>query len=148
MPSEQLSESSHSTSTGRRSNSSDNSSVVYKPSTDNESNRATPVSVSKFNPSVPENAQNNPERTDSPHDGEDGSPMRITPMRPLLRGYAATLTLPSRTSDVSHCDASLSDGEVSNLAPGALESHGGYMSEGGDSRANNTQLIRQQLVNG
>lgn len=136
MPSEQLSESS--TSTGRRSNSSDTS-VVFKPS-ESDSSRPTPP------PYKSEGEVNNHERCAD--DGDEGSPMRITPMRPLLRGYAATLTLPGRTSDMGQLDASLSDGELSGQSGvGGVDGFGGYMSEGGDPRGNGTQ-IRQQLVNG
>ncbi|XP_018575253.1 neuron navigator 3 isoform X2 [Anoplophora glabripennis] len=195
----QLSESSHSASTGHHSNSSE-SSVIYKPSSESGSehhniipNRKEPLTyitdVTEQSPPPP--APQTPkehvkhldknssaeketknisyhnistrEKLDLPkeesthhkkilnhinenptEEREDNTTLCIEPMRPLLRGYCSTLTLPSRQRhyqrvqpdggsdycEISLANGYLSDGEILRHT-GAMDIGDGYMSEGG-----------------
>lgn len=76
---------------------------------------------------------------------EEVDPVNVEPMRPLLRGYCSTLTLPSRRHyqrseldnggdycDISIANGYLSDGEVLRNLPNR-EICDGYISEGGSA---------------
>ncbi|KAJ8962047.1 hypothetical protein NQ314_005829 [Rhamnusium bicolor] len=178
----QLSESSHSASTGHHSNSSE-SSVIYKPSSESGSehhnvipNRKEPLTyitdVTEQSPPPP--APQTPKecvkhlekplrrnwtclktsncikkilnhiKESSTEEREENTTLCIEPMRPLLRGYCSTLTLPSRQRhyqrvqpdggsdycEISLANGYLSDGEILRNT-GAMDIGDGYMSEGG-----------------
>ncbi|KAF5274425.1 hypothetical protein FQR65_LT04341 [Abscondita terminalis] len=138
----QLSESSHSASTGQHSNSSE-SSVIYKPSSESGSehtniipNRKEPfeylTDISEHNHSnhiehisdKPLNRVNilvNHVREGSQGEDELVS-MNVEPMRPLFRGYCSTLTLPGRNrnygpvpdNSADYCEISLANGYLSD----------------------------------
>lgn len=115
----QLSESSHSASTGQHSNSSE-SSVIYKPSSESGSDHHNVIPNRKDPPSYiseevrakekPEAVETIPEekilnvrspyRDATQNNDEDALSMNIQPMQPLLRGYCSSTTLPSRSR---HC---------------------------------------------
>ncbi|KRT85586.1 hypothetical protein AMK59_732, partial [Oryctes borbonicus] len=93
------------------------------------------------------------------HGEEDG--INVEPMRPLLRGYCSTLTLPARPrhyprvqpdGGADYCEISLvngylSDGEVLRN-PAAREICDGYMSEGGAALyARRLQTMPAQMPN-
>ncbi|XP_057665931.1 protein sickie [Diorhabda carinulata] len=190
----QLSESSHSASTGHHSNSSE-SSVIYKPSSESGSechniipNRKEPInyitavtdqSPPPPAPQTPKDSSNeevkqqkidketnhisynnilNREKLDLPKETqkdiinhikdvyleEKDDNLSIEPMRPLLRGYCSTLTLPPRQRqyqrvqpdggsdycEISLANGYLSDGEILRNTV-AMDIADGYMSEGG-----------------
>ncbi|KAB0802708.1 hypothetical protein PPYR_04894 [Photinus pyralis] len=174
----QLSESSHSASTGHHSNSSD-SSVIYKPSSESGSehtniipNRKEPLEylsdVTEQNrhlDQIPEkplshiNIVVNHVREGSQGD-DDLVSMNVEPMRPLFRGYCSTLTLPGRsrnyatvpdTSDyceISLANGYLSDGEVLRN-PSSRDLCDGYMSEGGTALySRRLQAMPAHITNG
>lgn len=121
----QLSESSHSASTGQHSNSSE-SSVIYKPSSESGSEHPLPVIPNRKEPPgylnesadqpsppppappVPKEPQKSAEvvvkeaekplnnHVREPSQEEEPTSMNVQPMRPLLRGYVSNLTLPAR----------------------------------------------------
>jgi hypothetical protein len=190
----QLSESSHSASTGQHSNSSE-SSVIYKPSSESGSehhnvipNRKEPITyISEATEAPPfqefkekektlneENHQQNHysdnnfnnNRHNFVREGsqvdEDTPPLSIEPMRPLLRGYCSTLTLPPRQrhyqriqpdGGADYCEISLangylSDGEMLRNAP-SRDISDGYMSEGGSVLyARRLQTMPAHMPNG
>lgn len=198
----QLSESSHSASTGHHSNSSE-SSVIYKPSSESGSehhnvipNRKEPltyitdVTEQSPPPPAPQTPKEHAKHLDKPHNAsaeietknisyhdistrekldlpkeaesmhhkkilnhinenpadekDDNTTLCIEPMRPLLRGYCSTLTLPSRQRhyqrvqpdggsdycEITLANGYLSDGEILRHT-GGMDIGDGYMSEGG-----------------
>lgn len=155
----QLSESSHSASTGHHSNSSE-SSVIYKPSSESGSdhtniipNRKEPLGYLTDISELPHQDIEKPLNTtvniivNHVREGSQGedelASMNVEPMRPLFRGYCSTLTLPGRSrhyprvpdSCADYCEISLangylSDGEVLRNPP-TRDLCDGYMSEGG-----------------
>lgn len=157
----ELSESSHSASTGQHSNSSE-SSVIYKPSSESSCehnvipNRKEPIS---YISEIPEPNQDdktviNSEICDnlnileekklfpSLQNEEETTTLSIEPMRPLLRGYCSTLNLPSRSrvrvqpeGASEYCEIAIANGYLSD---GEMlqnvpqrDMSDGYMSEGG-----------------
>lgn len=173
----QLSESSHSASTGQHSNSSE-SSVIYKPSSESGSeahnvipNRKEPVAyISDVTTEIPrppipipeiknEHKQNMLQYHIREGSQGDDESISVEPMMPLLRGYCSTLNLPSRRTqytrippDVDYCEITtmngyLSDGEMLRNPP--RETCDGYMSEGGSVLyARRLQTIPPHLANG
>ncbi|CAH0559607.1 unnamed protein product, partial [Brassicogethes aeneus] len=189
----QLSESSHSASTGHHSNSSE-SSVIYKPSSESGSehhniipNRKEPpqyisdveqtttsVESVKEKPDTPEKQEH---EKISPAEEENkiitGSrkvlnnireeeSLSIEPMRPLLRGYCGTLTLPNRQRhyprvqpdggsdycEISLCNGYLSEGEILRHT-GGMDLGDGYMSESGSVLyARRLQTLPAHIPNG
>ncbi|KAJ8918026.1 hypothetical protein NQ315_011482 [Exocentrus adspersus] len=194
----QLSESSHSASTGHQSNSSEGS-VIYKPSSESGSehhnvipNRKEPLTyitdVTEQSPPPPapqtpkehvkhlDKPQNNPSAeketknisyqnisskdkldltkdkkilnhiSENPNEDREDNTLCIEPMRPLLRGYCSTLTLPSRQRhyqrvqpdggsdycEISLANGYLSDGEILRHTV-VMDIGDGYMSEGGSA---------------
>lgn len=148
----QLSESSHSASTGQHSNSSE-SSVIYKPSSESGSeqtnvipNRKEPLAyLTDINEQQDVVDKNILSHVKENSQGEDElTSMNVEPMRPLFRGYCSTLTLPGRTRhyprvpengdycEITLANGYLSDGEVLRNVP-AREVCDGYMSEGGNA---------------
>ncbi|KAK4882133.1 hypothetical protein RN001_005452 [Aquatica leii] len=137
----QLSESSHSASTGQHSNSSE-SSVIYKPSSESGSehtniipNRKEPLEyltdISEQNSSIPiEHISDKPLNhvnilVNHIREGSQGDDdlvsMNVEPMRPLFRGYCSTLTLPGRNRNygpvpdsADYCEISLANGYLSD----------------------------------
>lgn len=208
----QLSESSHSASTGHHSNSSE-SSVIYKPSSESGSdhpniipNRKEPVNyitaVTDQSPPPPapqtpkdssneaDNLHNNDkeannisynnivnrEKIDISKDREKDilnhikevyledkdENLSIEPMRPLLRGYCSTLTLPARQRqyqrvqpdggsdycEIALANGYLSDGEILRNTV-VMDIGDGYMSEGGSILyARRLQTMPSHLPNG
>lgn len=140
----QLSESSHSASTGQHSNSSE-SSVIYKPSSESGSEQTNvipnrkeplgyltditeqpPTHIQHQDAEKPLNTINvnlvvNHVRENSLGDDEPTS-MNVEPMRPLFRGYCSTLTLPGRSrhyqrvpdSSADYCEIALANGYLSD----------------------------------
>lgn len=163
----QLSESSHSASTGQHSNSSE-SSVIYKPSSDSSSEHNNVIPNRKEQPTyftdvseTPTTTSSSPRESPKKHQDEtakilnshtressqgddDSGSINVEPMRPLLRGYCSTLTLPSRQRhyprlqpdgiadfcEISTGNGYLSDGEMLRNQPNR-ELCDGYVSEGG-----------------
>ncbi|XP_063906521.1 protein sickie isoform X3 [Zophobas morio] len=181
----QLSESSHSASTGQHSNSSE-SSVIYKPSSESGSehhnvipNRKEPItyiSEAAEETELPEskekilNNANQEEKSlndegfvrEGSQGDEETPPLSIEPMRPLLRGYCSTLTLPSRQRqyqrvpadpandycEISLANGYLSDGEMLRNGP-TRDISDGYMSEGGSVLyARRLQTMPAHIPNG
>ncbi|XP_074029206.1 sickie isoform X2 [Leptinotarsa decemlineata] len=212
----QLSESSHSASTGHHSNSSE-SSVIYKPSSESGSehhnvipNRKDPVTyitaVTDQSPPPPapqtpketikhiDKTQNNcsadketknisynnivNEKLDlskeidkvaenhirdiNLEEKEENNILSIEPMRPLLRGYCSTFTLPSRPRQYQrvqpdggsdYCEISLANGYMSDgemlRNTQAIDIGDGYMSEGGSVLyARRLQTMPAHMSNG
>ncbi|XP_044262879.1 protein sickie isoform X1 [Tribolium madens] len=175
----QLSESSHSASTGHHSNSSE-SSVIYKPSSESSSehhniipNRKDPITyISEATEDQPNKEKLLNTENQEPKNflnfvregsqGDEETPLSIEPMRPLLRGYCSTLTLPPRqrhyqrvqqdpSSDyceISLANGYLSDGEMLRNAP-SRDNSDGYMSEGGSVLyARRLQTMPAHIPNG
>ncbi|KYB25122.1 hypothetical protein TcasGA2_TC031339 [Tribolium castaneum] len=179
----QLSESSHSASTGHHSNSSE-SSVIYKPSSESSSehhniipNRKDPIAyISEATEDQTDkekllNCENQEPKNffneklnfmREGSQGDDETALSIEPMRPLLRGYCSTLTLPPRqrhyqrvqqdpSSDyceISLANGYLSDGEMLRNAP-SRDNSDGYMSEGGSVLyARRLQTMPAHIPNG
>lgn len=176
----QLSESSHSASTGQHSNSSDGS-VIYKPSSDSSSEHNNVIPNRKEQPTYFTNiseksspARDSPSTNqedakilnshtrESSQGDDDSASINVEPMRPLLRGYCSTLTLPSRQRHyprlqpdgiADYCELSaingyLSDGEMLKNQP-RREMCDGYLSEGGAVLyARRMQAAPGQITNG
>lgn len=171
----QLSESSHSASTGHHSNSSE-SSVIYKPSSESSSehhniipNRKDPITYisEATEEQIQEkvlNIENQQENKNYFNEKiqEEETPLSIEPMRPLLRGYCSTLTLPPRQrhyqrvqpdGSADYCEISLangylSDGEMLRNVP-SRDNSDGYMSEGGSVLyARRLQTMPAHIPNG
>lgn len=174
----ELSESSHSASTGQHSNSSE-SSVIYKPSSESSSehniipNRKEPINyISEIPEPNPENkVLINSEICDNLNileeqkvqinqNEDESTTLSIEPMRPLLRGYCSTLTLPSRSRvrvqpdgasdycEIAMANGYLSDGEMLQNVPRDIMSDG-YMSEGGSVLyARRLQTLPAHIPNG
>lgn len=186
----ELSESSHSVSTGHHSNSSE-SSVIYKPSSESGSeqhniipNRKEPLTYLSEADKQSSDINNKDQQTEKPTYNEqvkivpqtkilnntkqqdnqtedDGSPLSIEPMRPLLSGYCSTLSRPRNFGSLvqsdgnsDYCDISLvngylSEGEVLRNSSTMDITTNGYMSEGTSVLyAKRLQTIPSHLTNG
>lgn len=174
----ELSESSHSASTGQHSNSSE-SSVIYKPSSESSSdhnvipnrkesiNYISEISESNtknkllINQEICDNLNILEEKSISINQNEEETTaLSIEPMRPLLRGYCSTLTLPSRSRmrvqpdgaseycEIAIANGYLSDGEMLQNMP-SRDMGDGYMSEGGSVLyARRLQTLPAHIPNG